>query len=161
MLEGTILNLIEKTNLKTIDPELLKITKLSTEEDIFFVELPLDRIPQEEWRELFEKELKKTALPLAITEKSNDSSLIGKPNYANSLQGDTISIITHPRKLQEDIELVMQLIKTVNNRVDQFNKEVNEQNNKEKLKTKNDKEIISEMRESLRKNPPTQPLDRT
>jgi len=155
MLEGTILNLIEKTNLKTIDPELLKITKLSTEEDIFFVELPLDRIPQEEWRELFEKELKKTALPLAITEKSSDSYVMGEPNYANSLQGETISIITNPKKLQEDIELVMQLIKTVNNRVDQFNREVNEQNNKEKLKTKNDKETISEMRESLRKNPPT------
>jgi DNA-binding FrmR family transcriptional regulator len=80
---------------------------------------------------------------------------MGEPNYANSLQGETISIITNPKKLQEDIELVMQLIKTVNNRVDQFNREVNEQNNKEKLKTKNDKETISEMRESLRKNPPT------
>jgi len=58
-LRATILNLIEKTNLKPIDPETLKITKLSTEEDTFFVELPLDRIPQEEWQELFEKELKK------------------------------------------------------------------------------------------------------
>jgi len=52
-------NLIEKTNLKAIDPETLKITKLSTEEDTFFVDLPLDRIPQEDWQELFEKELKK------------------------------------------------------------------------------------------------------
>ena len=132
----------------------MKITKLSTEEDTFFVELPLDRIPQEEWQELFGKELKKTAQPFAIVEKSNDSFPIGEPNYANSLQGDTISIITNPKKLQEDIELVIQLIKTVNNRVDQHNKEVNEQNEVEKSKTKNDKETISEMRESLKKNPP-------
>lgn len=155
-LRATILNLIEKTNLKTIDPETLKITKLSTEEDTFFVELPLDRVPQEDWQELFEKELKKTAQPLALTEKSNDSYPIGEPNYANSLQGDTISIITTPKKLQEDIELVIQLVKTVNNRVDQHNKEVNEQNEKEKSKTKNDEETICEMRESLKKNPPTQ-----
>ena len=132
----------------------MKITKLSTEEDTFFVELPLDRIPQEEWQELFEKELKKTVQPFAITEKSNDSFPIGEPNYANSLQGDTISIITNPKKLQEDIELVIQLIKTVNNLVEQHNKEVNEQNEVEKSKTKNDKETISEMRESLKKNPP-------
>ena len=154
-MRATILNMIEKTNLKTIDPETLKITKLSTEEDTFFVELPLDRVPQEDWRELFEKELKTTAQPLSIIEKSNDSFLLGEPNYANSLQGDTISIVTNPKKLQEDIELVMQLVKTVNNRVDQLNKEVNEQNEKKKSKTKNDKETVSEMRESLRKNPPT------
>lgn len=82
-------------------------------------------------------------------------SLMGEPNYANSLQEDTISIITNPKKIQEDIELVMQLVKTVNNRVDQYNEEVNEQSDKEKLKTKNGKDAISEMRESLRKNPPT------
>ena len=34
------------------------------------------------------------------------------------------------------------------------NKEVNEQNEKENLKTKNDKETIREMRESLKKNLP-------
>jgi hypothetical protein len=98
--------MIEKTNLKPIDPETLKITKLSTEEDTFFVELPLDRIPQEDWQELFEKELKKTPQPLAILTKPNDSFPITEPNYPNSLQGDTISIITNPKKLQEDIKLV-------------------------------------------------------
>jgi len=143
--------MIEKTNLKPIDPETLKITKLSTEEDTFFVELPLDRIPQEDWQELFEKELKKTAHPLAIITKPNDSFPIVEPNYPNSLQGDTISIITNPKKLQEDIKLVMQLVKTVNNRIDQHNKEANEQNEKENLKTKNDKETIREMRTLLRK----------
>jgi hypothetical protein len=148
-------NMIEKTNLKPIDPETLKITKLSTEEDTFFVELPLDRIPQEDWQELFEKELKKTPQPLvAILTKPNDSFPITEPNYPNSLHGDTISIITHPKKLQEDIKLVMQLVETVNNRVDRHNKEVNEQNEKENLKSKNDKETIREMRDSLKKNPP-------
>jgi large-conductance mechanosensitive channel len=48
----------------------------------------------------------------------------------------------------------MQLVETVNNRVDQHNKEVNEQNEKQNLKTKNDKETIREMRDSLKKNPP-------
>jgi len=148
-------NIIEKTNLKPIDPETLKITKLSTEEDTFFVELPLDRIPQEDWQELFEKELKKTAHPLAILTKPNDSFPIVEPNYPDSLQGDTISIITNPKRLQEDIKLVMQLVETVNNRVDQHNKEVNEQNEKENLKSKNEKETIREMRDSLKKNPPT------
>ena len=76
-------------------------------------------------------------------------------NYPNSLQGETLSIITNPKKLQEDIKVVMQLVETVNNRVDQHNKEVNEQNEKENLKTKNDKETISQMRDSLKKNPPT------
>jgi hypothetical protein len=147
--------MIEKTNLKAIDPETVNIRKLSTKEDTFFVELPLDRPPQEDWQKFFEDELKKTVQPFAILKKPNGSFPIVEPNYPNSLQGDTISIITNPKKLQEDIKLVMQLVETVNNRVDQHNKEVNEQNEKENLKTKNNKETISEMRESLKKNPPT------
>jgi len=147
--------MIEKTNLKAIDPETLNIKKLSAKEDTFFVELPLDRTPQEAWQKFFEEELKKTAQPFAILKKPNDSFPIVEPNYPNSLQGDTISIITNPKKLQEDIKLVMQLVETVNNRVDHHNKEVNEQNEKENLKTENNKETISEMRESLKKNPPT------
>ncbi len=149
------MNTIEKTNLKAIDPETLKITKLSTKEDTFFVELPLDRTPQEDWQELFEEELKKDAQQLAIVKKPKDSFQIIEPSYPNSLQGNAILIITNPRKLQEDIKLVMQLVKKVNNRVDQHNKEANEQDEKENLKTKNDKETISEMRESLKKNPPS------
>ena len=77
-----------------------------------------------------------------------------KPNYPKNLQGDRISIITNPKKLDEDIKLVMQLVETVNGRVDRHNKDVNEQNEKENLKTKNDKETIREMRDSLQKNPP-------
>ena len=146
--------MIEKTNLKPIDPETLNIRKLSTEEDTFLVELPLDGTPQEDWQELFEKELKKTAQPLAILTKPNDSFPMFETNYPKNLQGDTISIITTPKKLREDIKLVMQLVETVNGRVDRHNKEVNEQNEKENLKTKNDKETISEMRDSLQKNPP-------
>ncbi len=148
------MNIIEKTNLKAIDSETLKITKLSTTEDTFFVELPLDRAPQEDWQEIFEKELKKTAQPLAIIKKQKDSFPMVESNYSNNLQGDTISIITNPKKLQEDIKLVMQLVETVNNRVDQHNKEVSEQNEKENVKAENNKETIREMRESLRKNPP-------
>ena len=60
--------MIEKTNLKPIDPETLNIRKLSNE-DTFLVELLLDGTPQEAWLELFEKELKKTAQPLAILAK--------------------------------------------------------------------------------------------
>ena len=146
--------MIEKTNLKPIDPETLKITKLSTEENTFLVELPLDRTPQEDWQAIFEEELKTTVKPFAITEKQNDSFPTFESNYQNNLQGDTISIITNPKKLREDIKLVMQLVETVNDRVDRHNKEVNEQNEKENLKTKNDKETISEMRDSLKKNPP-------
>jgi hypothetical protein len=89
--------------------------------------LPLDRTPQEAWQKFFEEELKKTAQPFAILKKPNDSFPIVEPNYPNSLQGDTISIITNPKKLQEDIKLVMQLVETINNRVDHHNKEVNEQ----------------------------------
>ena len=146
--------MIEKTNLKPIDPETLKITKLSTEEDTFFVELPLDRIPQEAWQELFDKELKKAHQTLAILTKTDGSFPSVESNYSNNLQGDTISIITSPKKLQEDIKLIMQLVEAVNNRVDQHNKEINEQNEKENLKTKNEKETIREMRDSLKKNPP-------
>ena len=146
--------MIEKTNLKPIDPETLNIRKLSSEEDTFLVELPLDGTPQEDWLELFEKELKKTAQPLAILAKQNDSFPIFETNYPKNLQGDTISIITTPKKLGEDIKLVMQLVETVNDRVDRHNKEVTGQNEKENLKTTNDKETINEMRESLKKNPP-------
>ena len=146
--------MIEKTNLKAIDPETLNIRKLSTEDDAFLVELPLDGTPQEDWQELFQDELKKTAQPFAILEKPTDSFPMFESNYSNSLQGDTISIITNPKKLQEDIKLVMQLVETVNDRVDRHNKEVNEQNEKENLKTKNNKETIREMRDSLKKNPP-------
>ena len=146
--------MIEKTNLKPIDPETLNIRKLSNEEDTFLVELPLDGTPQEDWQELFEKELKKTAQPLAILTKPDDSFPMFETNYQKNLQGDRISIITNPKKLGEDIKLVMQLVETVNGRVDRHNKDVNEQNEKENLKTKNDKETIREMRDSLQKNPP-------
>ena len=147
------MNMIEKTNLKPIDPETLNIRKLSNE-DTFLVELLLDGTPQEAWLELFEKELKKTAQPLAILAKQNDSFPIFETNYPKNFQGDTISIITTPKKLREDIKLVMQLVETVNDRVDRHNKEVTQQNEKENLKTTNDKETINEMRESLKKNPP-------
>jgi hypothetical protein len=156
MFEGlAVLNMIEKTKLKVIDPERLKITKLSSE-DAFLVELPLDGAPQEDWLELFEKELKKTPQPLAIMNKPNDDSFpMFETNYPTSSQGDTISIITTPIKLHGDIKLVMQLVEKVNDRVDQHNKEVNEQSEKENQVTKNYKETISEMRDSLKKNPPT------
>ena len=147
--------MIEKTNLKAIDSETLKITKLSTEEDTYFVELPLDRIPQEDWQNLFEEEAKKTVQPFAILKKSNDSFPMFETNFPNSSQEDTISIITNPQKLREDIKLVMQLVEAVNNQVDKHNKEVNEQNEKENLKTKSNTETIREMRDSLKKNPPT------
>jgi len=146
-------NIIGKANLKAIDPETLNIRKLSTEEDTFLVELPLDRTPQEDWQNLFEEEAKKTVQPFAILKKSNDSFPMFETNFPNSSQEDTISIITNPQKLREDIKLVMQLVETVNDRVDRHNKVVNEQNEKENLKTKKDKETISEMRESLKKNP--------
>jgi hypothetical protein len=146
--------MIEKTNLKAIDPKTLNIRKLSTKEDTFLVELPLDGTPQEGWQEFFEEELKKTVQPFAILNKPKDSFPMFETNYSNSLQGNTISIITNPKKLQGDIKLVMQLVETVNDRVNRHNKEVNEQNEKENLKTKNDKETISEMRDSLKKNPP-------
>ena len=148
------MNMIEKTNLKPIDPETLNIRKLSNEEYTFLVELPLDGTPQEDWQELFEKELKKTTQPLAILTKPDDSFPMFETSYPKNLRGDTISIITTPKKLLDDIKLVMQLVETVNDRVDRHNKEVNEQNEKENLKTRNDKETISEMRDSLKKNPP-------
>ncbi len=149
------MNLIQKANLKAIDPETLNIKKLSTKDDTFFVELPLDSAPQEDWQKLFQDELKKTGKPLAILKNSQDSFPKFEVNYPDSLQEDTISIITNPKKLQEDIKLIMQLVETVNNRVDKHNKEVNEENEKENLKTENNKETIREMRESLKKNPPT------
>ena len=147
------MNLIKKTNLKPIDPETLNIRKLSTEGDTFLIELPLDGAPQEGWQNFFEEELKKTSQPFAIQKKSNDSFPMFETNYPKNSQGDTISIITTPKKLREDIKLVMQLVETVNSRVDRHNKEVNKQNEKENLKTTSDKETISEMRESLKRNP--------
>jgi len=120
-------NLIEKANLKVIDPETLNIKKLSTKDDTFFVELPLDRVPQEDWQILFQEELKKTGKPLAMLENSQDSFPKFEVNYPDSLQEDTISIFTNPKKLQEDIKLVMQLVETVNDRVDKHNREVNEE----------------------------------
>ena len=149
------MNIIGKANLKAIDPETLNIRKLSTEEDTFLVELPLDGNPQEDWQTLFEEELKKTLQPFAILTKPKDSFPMFETNYPNSSQGDRISIITTAKKLRQDIKLVMQLVETVNDRVDQHNKEVNEQNEKENIVTKNYKETISEMRNSLKKNPPT------
>jgi len=146
--------MIEKTNLKAIDPETLNIRKLSTEEDTFLVELPLDGNPQEDWQTIFEEELEKTGQPFAIVEKSKDSFPMFETNYPNNLQRKIISIITNPKKLHEDIKLVIQLVEVVNDRIDLHNKEVNEQNEKENLKTKNDKETINEMRDSLKKNPP-------
>ena len=147
--------LIQKVNLKAIDPETLNIRKLSTKDDTFFVELPLDSVPQEDWQKLFQDELKKIGKPLAILKNSQDSFPKFEVNYPDSLQEDTISITTNPKKLQEDIKLVMHLVETVNNRVDKRNKEVNEENEKENLKTENIKETVREMRESLKKNPPT------
>ena len=149
------MDLIQKANLKAIDPEALNIRKLSTNEDTFFVELPLDSVPQEDWQKLFQAELKKIGKPLAVLNNSQDSFPKFEVNYPDSLQEDTISIITNSKKLKEDIKLVMQLVETVNDRVDRHNKEVNEENEKENLKIENNKETIREMRESLKKNPPT------
>ena len=149
------MDLIRKVNLKAIDPEALTIRKLSTEVDTFFVELPLDNAPQEDWQKIFREELKKTGKPIAVLKDSRDSFPKFEVNYPNSMQEDTISITTNPKKLQEDIKLVMQLVETVNDRVDKHNREANEENEKEKLKTESIREIIREMRESLKKDPPT------
>jgi hypothetical protein len=90
-----------------------------------------------------------------MTKPNDDSFPMFETNYPSSSQGDRISIITTPKKLRGDIKLVMQLVETVNDRVDQHNKEVNKQSEKENQVTKNYKETISEMRDSLKKNPPT------
>jgi len=142
-------------NLKTIDSETLTIRKLSTEEDTFFVELPLDSAPDEDWQKLFREELKKTGKPEAVLKSSQNSFPKFEVNYPDSLQEDIISITTNPKKLQEDIKLVMQLVETVNNRVDRHNKEVNQENEMENLKTESNKETVREMRDSLKKNPPS------
>ena len=147
--------LIKKVNLKAIDPETLTIRKLSTEEDTFFVEFPLDSVPDEDWQKLFREELKKTGKLVAILKNSQDSFPKYEVNYPDSLQEDIISITTNPKKLEEDIKLVMQLVEAVNNRVDKHNKEVNQENEMENLKTESNKETIREMRDSLKKNPPT------
>lgn len=147
--------LIQKVNLKPIDPETLTIRKLSTEEDTFFVELPLDRVPDEDWQKLFREELKKTGKPVAVLKSSQDSFPKFEVNYPDSLQEDIISLTTNPKNLQEDIKLVLQLVETVNNRVDRHNKEVNQESAMENLKTESNNETIREMRESLKKNPPT------
>ena len=89
--------------------------------------MPLDRTPQEDWQELFQEELKKTGQPLAVLKNTKDSFPKFEVNYPDSLQEDTISIFTNPKKLQEDIKLVMQLVETVNDRVDKHNREVNEE----------------------------------
>jgi len=147
--------LIQKVYLKAIDPETLTIRKLSTKGDTFFVELPLDNAPEEDWQKLFREELKKTGKLVAILKNSQDSFPKFEVNYPDSLQEDIISITTNPKKLEEDIKLVMQLVEAVNNRVDKHNKEVNQENEMENLKTESNKETIREMRDSLKKNPPT------
>ena len=146
--------IIKKVNLKPINPNTLPITKRVY--NTFCITLSLDKEPEDDWKGIFKEEVKSFFEPPASQKRQGlAKSLLPQTTYQVDLGDETITLITNPENFQKDIKTVMQLVERVNDRVDKQNLEAKHRKQAEKMESERNQKIIEEMRESLRKNPPT------
>ena len=145
--------MIKKVNLKPINPSTLPIAKRAY--NTFCITLSLDNEPEDVWKGIFKEEVKSFFQPPASPKRQGLAKPLPQTTYQVDLGDETITLITNLENFQKDIKTVMQLVERVNYRVDKQNLEAKHRKQAEKMESERNQKIIEEMRESLRKNPPS------
>ena len=145
--------MIKKVNLKPINPSTIPITKRAY--NTFSITLFLDREPEDDWKGIFTEEVKSFFQPPASPKRQGLANPLPQTTYQVDLGEETIKLITNLDNFQKDIKTVMRLVERVNDRVDKQNLEAKHRKQAEKMESERNQKLIEEMRESLRKNPPT------
>ena len=145
--------MIKKVNLKPINPSTIPITKRAY--NTFCIALFLDKEPEDDWKGIFKEEVKSFFQPPASPKRQGLANPLPQTTYQVDLGADTIKLITNLDNFQKDIKTVLRLVERVNDRVDKQNLEAKHRKQAEKMESERNQKLIEEMRESLRKNPPT------
>ena len=145
--------MIKKVNLKPINPSTIPITKRAY--NTFSITLFLDSEPEDDWKGIFTEEVKSFFQPPASPKRQGLANPLPQTTYQVDLGEETIKLITNLDNFQKDIKTVMRLVERVNDRVDKQNLEAKHRKQAEKMESERNQKLIEEMRESLRKNPPT------
>jgi predicted ribosome quality control (RQC) complex YloA/Tae2 family protein len=145
--------MIKKVNLKSINPSTIPITKRAY--NTFCITLSLDKEPEDDWKEIFKEEAKSFFQPPASLKRQGLAKPLPQTTYQVDLGDETITLITNLENYQKDIKTVMRLVEGVNDKVDKQNLEAKHRKQAEKMESERNQKIIEDMRESLRKNPPT------
>jgi hypothetical protein len=145
--------MIKKVNLKPINPSTLPIVKRAY--NTFCITLSVDNEPEDVWKGIFKEEVKSFFESPVSLKRQGLAKPLPQTTYQVDLGDETITLITNLENFQKDIKTVMQLVDRVNARVDKQNLETKHRKQAEKMESERNQKIIEEMRESLRKNPPT------
>jgi hypothetical protein len=145
--------MIKKVNLKPINPSTIPITKRAY--NTFSITLFLDSAPEDDWKGIFTEEVQSFFQPPASPKRQGLANPLPQTTYQVDLGEETIKLITNLDNFQKDIKTVMRLVERVNDRVDKQNLEAKHRKQAEKMESERNQKLIEEMRESLRKNPPT------
>ncbi len=139
--------------MKPINPSTLPITKRAY--NTFCITLSLDEEPEDEWKGIFKEEVKSFFEPPVSPKRQGLAKPLPQTSYQVDVEDKTITLITNLENFQKDIKTIMLLMERVNARVDKQNLEAKHRKQAEKMEFERNQKIIEEMRESLRKNPPT------
>jgi hypothetical protein len=139
--------------LKPINPSTLPIVKRAY--NTFCITLSVDNEPEDVWKGIFKEEVKSFFESPVSLKRQGLAKPLPQTTYQVDVGDETITLITNLENFQKDIKTVMQLVDRVNARVDKQNLETKHRKQAEKMESERNQKIIEEMRESLRKNPPS------
>lgn len=131
------LRFAKKVNIKTpIDPDKLHIEKDDSFQMAYAFELPLDSIPDSIWSTIFEDERRTSLYTL---------------KRRITIEGNKLRVITAPEEVEGKIEWVKELVNSTNNRVEQYNQQIERTEVVEKAQKAHHEKVMKQMREKLRK----------
>jgi hypothetical protein len=123
--------------LKPINPDTLKISKVPDTQDQFSIELSVTGFCGEDWKTFFQDQVKK------------ESALLNK-SFNFKINWLSIEVTTTPEEILDTIALTKKLVLATNEETKRYNQEVEEEWKIQREQEKIDQEKIRKMRELLR-----------
>ncbi len=130
---------VKTVELKPINPDTLKISKVPNSQDSFTIELPLTHFCEDGWKNLFYEKVKQTA---AIMNKELNFQI----NWL------ALEAVTTPEEINDTIALVKKIVTQTNEEALRYNEEVEKEREIHRRQEKIDEEKIRKMREMLRQS---------
>ena len=128
---------IRTVELKPINPDTLKISKVPDSPDSFSVELPVTEFCDESWKMFFSEKVRTTTTALNRRLNIQISWL-------------SIAVVTASEDIKDTVALVKKLVLATNEEVKKYNEEVEKEWEAYRKEEKIVEEKISKMREALK-----------
>ncbi|MGD8545361.1 MAG: hypothetical protein PVH12_04205 [Candidatus Bathyarchaeota archaeon] len=126
-----------KVNLKSIDPDKLKIEKSALLPGVYVFDLELDSTPDHHWILAFESERQASRYMNASTPVA--------------VVGNKLEVMTLPDKIKGKVEWIKGLVDSTNKSIEKYNEQIKQKNEAEQQKQLKEQETIKRMREALKK----------